>query len=140
MSDRHGIGGDAAEALRLAELVVEMSSKAGATEAEALVASGESSLTRFANSEIHQNVSSDEVLVNLRFVSGRRVGVASTGRTDAEGLRALVERATAIATNVAELEEWAGLPDGGTCRRSRSPGRTARPTPRRSSGPTGPGR
>jgi predicted Zn-dependent protease len=114
MSDRLGIGGDAAEALRLAELVVEMSSKAGATEAEALVASGESSLTRFANSEIHQNVSSDEVLVNLRFVSGHRVGVASTGRTDAEGLRALVERATAIATNVAELDEWAGLPDGGS--------------------------
>ena len=114
MSERHGIGGDAAEALRLAELVVEMSSKAGATEAEALVASGESSLTRFANSEIHQNVSSDEVLVNLRFVRGRRVGVASTGRTDSEGLHALVERATAIATNVAELEDWAGLPDGGS--------------------------
>ena len=112
MSDRHGIGGDPAEALRLAELVVDMSSKAGATEAEAMVASGESSLTRFANSEIHQNVSSDEVLVNLRFVSGRRVGVASTGRTDAEGLRALVERATAIAGSVAELDEWAGLPDG----------------------------
>ncbi len=114
MSDRHGIGGDPAEALRLAELVVDMSSKAGATEAEALVASGESALTRFANSEIHQNVSSDEVLVNLRFVSGRRVGVASTGRTDAEGLRALVERATAIAANVAELDDWAGLPDGGS--------------------------
>ena len=114
MSDRHGIGGDPAEALRLAELVVDMSSKAGATEAEALVASGEFALTRFANSEIHQNVASDEVLVNLRFVSGRRVGVASTGRTDAEGLRALVERATAIAATVAELEDWAGLPEGGT--------------------------
>ena len=69
-------------------------------------------LTRFANSEIHQNVASTEVLVNLRFVQGRRVGVASTGRADAEGLRSLVERAAAITANVEELEDWAGLPRG----------------------------
>jgi len=110
MSGRDGIGADPALALRLAEEVVRMSEAAGATEAEALVVSGESSLTRFANSEIHQNVSSAEILVNLRFVRGRRVGVASTGRTDGEGVRALVERAAAISANVGELEDWAGLP------------------------------
>ena len=54
-----------------------------------------------------------EVFVNLRFVQGRRVGVASTGRVDAEGVRALVERAAAIAANVEELEDWAGLPEAG---------------------------
>ncbi len=111
MSERHGLGGDPVEALRLAELVVDLSAKAGATEAEALVVSGESALTRFANSEIHQNVASAEVFVNLRFVKGRRLGVASSGRTDADGLRALVERASAIAANVEELEDWAGLPE-----------------------------
>ena len=110
MSGRDGIGADPAAALRLAEEVVRLSEAAGATEAEALVVSGESSLTRFANSEIHQNVASTEVLVNLRFVHGRRVGVASTGRADAEGMRALVDRAAAIAANVEELEDWAGLP------------------------------
>jgi len=110
MSGRDGIGADPAAALRLAEEVVRLSEAAGATEAEALVVSGESSLTRFANSEIHQNVASTEVLVNLRFVRGRRVGVASTGRADAEGMRALVDRAAAIAANVEELEDWAGLP------------------------------
>jgi len=110
MSGRDGIGADPALALRLAEEVVRLSEAAGATEAEALVVSGESSLTRFANSEIHQNVSSAEVLVNLRFVRGRRVGVASTGRTDGEGVRALVERAAAISANVEELQDWAGLP------------------------------
>ena len=111
MSERQGIGRDPAEALRLAELVVDLATKAGAGEAEALVVAGESALTRFANSEIHQNVASAEVLVNLRFVNGRRVGVASSGRTDSEGLRALVERASAIAANVEELEDWAGLPE-----------------------------
>ena len=111
MSEHHGLGGDPAEALRLAELVVDLSATAGATEAEALVVAGESALTRFANSEIHQNVASAEVFVNLRFVIGRRVGVASSGRMDEEGLRTLVERASAIAANVEELEDWAGLPE-----------------------------
>ncbi len=111
ISEQHGFDGDPVGALRLAEEVVRLAQAAGATEAEALVVSGESSLTRFANSEIHQNVSSNEILVNLRLVQGRRVGVASSGRTDADGVRALVERAAAIAANVEELEDWAGLPE-----------------------------
>ena len=44
-------------------------------------------LTRFANSQIHQNVAETNALVNLRFVAGKRVAVASTDRTDDEGLR-----------------------------------------------------
>ncbi len=110
MSSEHGIGGDPEEALRLAEKVIHAAEKAGAGEAEALVAAGESALTRFANSEIHQNVASAEAFVNLRFVDGRRVGVASSGRVDDEGIHALVERAAAIAANVEELEDWSGLP------------------------------
>jgi predicted Zn-dependent protease len=104
-------GADPEGALRLAEEVVRQAVAAGATEAEALVVAGESALTRFANSEIHQNVASTEVAVNLRVAHGRRVGVASSGRLDAEGIRALVERAEAIAANVEELEDWAGLPE-----------------------------
>ena len=111
MSSIHGIGGDPEEALRLARRVVEAAEAAGASEAEALVVAGESALTRFANSEIHQNVASAEVFVNLRFVTGKCVGVASTGRMDDEGIRAVVERAGAIAANVEELEDWAGLPE-----------------------------
>jgi PmbA protein len=106
-----GAAADPDAALRIAEEVVRLAEKAGVSEAEALVVSGESALTRFANSEIHQNVASSEAFVNLRVANGRRVGVASSGRTDAEGLRALVERAAAIAANVEELEDWAGLPE-----------------------------
>jgi predicted Zn-dependent protease len=97
-------------ALRIAEEVVRLAEASGVTEAEALVVAGESALTRFANSEIHQNVASSEVFVNLRVAKGRRIGVASSGRTDGDGLRALVERAAAIAANVEELPDWAGLP------------------------------
>ncbi len=110
MSGRHGGSSDPEAALRLAEEVVGRAQDAGAGEAEALVVDSEAALTRFANSEIHQNVAASEVLVNLRFVRGRRVGVASSGRADTEGIRALVERAAAITANVEELEDWPGLP------------------------------
>ncbi|HEX2469962.1 MAG TPA: TldD/PmbA family protein, partial [Candidatus Limnocylindrales bacterium] len=83
---------------------------AGASEAEAVVMREDGALTRFANSEIHQNVAQREVAVNLRFVVGKRVGVASSGRTDDEGLKRLAANAGAIARVVEELADWAGLP------------------------------
>jgi len=102
--------GPAAEALRLAEDVLGRAMQLGASEAEVLVASDDSFLTRFANSEIHQNVAERSHSVNLRFVSGKRIAVLSTGRTDDDGLRLLVERASAVVRNVEELEDWGGLP------------------------------
>ena len=106
-------GKQAQEWLATAERVVALATAAGATEAEALVTSEDAQLTRFANSEIHQNVAESNVGCNLRFVIGKRIGVASSGRLDDEGLRALVERAGAIARNVEELADWAGLPEPG---------------------------
>ena len=82
MSGADAIGGNPEAALRLAEEVVRQAGAAGAGEAEVLVVAGDSALTRFANSEIHQNVASSEVFVNLRFAQGRRVAVASSGRVD----------------------------------------------------------
>ncbi|HET7496250.1 MAG TPA: TldD/PmbA family protein [Candidatus Limnocylindrales bacterium] len=98
------------DALELAERVLALATAAGASEAEALVMSQDAALTRFANSQIHQNVAETDVTINLRFVVGKRVGVASSGRTDDEGLRRLVDNAAAIARVVEELGDWAGLP------------------------------
>jgi predicted Zn-dependent protease len=103
-------GERALAALALADDVVGRALAAGATEAEALVTAEDAALTRFANSEIHQNVAETNIGVNLRFCVGRRVAVASTGRADDDGLRAVVERAAAIARSVEELEDWGGLP------------------------------
>jgi hypothetical protein len=100
----------AQDALRLAEAALADALREGVTEAEALVMSEDSALTRFANSEIHQNVAETNVTINLRVVVGKRVGVASSGRTDAQGLRRLAENAAAIARVVEELEDWGGLP------------------------------
>jgi len=104
--------------LRLAEDVLRRALAAGASEAEVLVSTDDSALTRFANSEIHQNVSETNVNVGLRFVSGRRIAVTASGRTDQEGLKALVKRASAIARTCEELEDWGGLagPDDGPIR------------------------
>jgi PmbA protein len=96
--------------LALAEDVLARALRVGATEAEVLVVAGDSSLTRFANSEIHQNVAERSLTVNLRHVVGRRIAVISTDRVDPEGLRTLVRRAAAIARSCEELEDWGSLP------------------------------
>jgi PmbA protein len=100
-----------ADWLGLAETVLAHAEREGATEAEVLIQGEESSLTRFANSEIHQNVAETNVQVSLRFVLGKRVGVASSSRIDDEGIRRLVSNASSIAHHVEELEDWGGLPE-----------------------------
>lgn len=118
----------------MAEDVVAQASAAGATEAEVLLTAGDSALTRFANSEIHQNVAETGTSLNLRFVIGKRIGVASSGRTDREGLARLVETAAAIARSAEELDDWVGLPGPASARGSggEAPHPTSRPA--RSSG------
>ncbi len=101
---------DPESALALAEDVLARALRVGATEAEVLVSAGDSALTRFANSEIHQNVAERSLTVSLRHVVGRRIAVVSTGKADPDGLRTLVHRAAAIARSCEELEDWAGLP------------------------------
>ena len=101
---------DAESVIDVARRAVERATGAGATEAEALVSADEARLTRFANSEIHQNVAESNAQINLRFVVGRRVGVASTNRLDDESIRRLAETAGAIARNSEELADWGGLP------------------------------
>lgn len=100
---------DPESALALAEDVLARALHVGATEAEVLVSAGDAALTRFANSEIHQNVAERSLTVSLRHVVGRRVAVVSTGKVDPDGLRTLVHRAAAIARSCEELEDWAGL-------------------------------
>jgi predicted Zn-dependent protease len=105
------VTGDGSAVLAIAERAVSLARAAGASEAEALVSDERAQLTRFANSEIHQNVAETNGTINLRVAIGKRVGVASSNRTDEAGLRRLAETAVAIARNSAELEDWGGLPE-----------------------------
>jgi predicted Zn-dependent protease len=72
-------------------------SMAEAEQAEAILEAQESSLTRFANNEIHQNVTSRDHALTLRVIVGRRFGTATTHRLDSSALRQLADRALAIA-------------------------------------------
>ncbi|HUR48828.1 MAG TPA: TldD/PmbA family protein [Acidimicrobiales bacterium] len=98
--------GDAAMAL--CEQVLELVGTRG--EAVVRASAGQSSLTRFANSRIHQNVSEDTGGVSLQVtVAGGRTASASGNHTDQTGLTALVERALAAAVLRPEDPEWPGL-------------------------------
>jgi PmbA protein len=99
--------------LELADHVLQLAEGEGATEAEVLVLGGSEQLTRFANSQIHQNVAETNTQVNLRFVVGKQIGVSSTNRLDDDGLRRLAGSASRIARLQPELADWAGLPEQG---------------------------
>lgn len=63
------------------------------------------SLTRFANNEIHQNVTSRQQTLTLQAIVGRRRGIASTTRLDSSGLRQLADQALALARLSPEDED-----------------------------------
>jgi len=89
-------------------LLREAIGQSAAEQTEALIEARRESLTRFANNEIHQNVTSINHTLTLRVRVGQRVGTASTNRLDSSGLRQVADRALAIARL---SPEDAGLPD-----------------------------
>src|SRR5688572_20156650 len=69
---------------------------AGVGDIELLLTSTNDSLTRFANNEIHQNVSERQSGISVRAVIGGRTARASTNRLTREGIEAVVEDAIAL--------------------------------------------
>jgi predicted Zn-dependent protease len=102
---------DEGAAFELADSLLHRAEAAGATQAEVLIQGEDSQLTRFANSQIHQNVAETNTAVNLRVVFGKRIGVAGTNRLDDESLRRLVESAAGIARLQPEQPDFASLPE-----------------------------
>jgi predicted Zn-dependent protease len=91
-----------------ANLLREAIGQSAAEATEAIIEARHESLTRFANNEIHQNVTSSNHTLTLRARVGRRSGTASTNRLDSSGLRQVADRALAIAR---VSPEDPGLPD-----------------------------
>jgi predicted Zn-dependent protease len=101
---------DPLRARKLALGTVETALACGAAEAEAIVLSTSSALTRFADNRIHQNVSGEDTVVSVRAVLGHRTGVASTNRADASSLRACCISAVDAARRAPEDPHFPGLP------------------------------
>jgi predicted Zn-dependent protease len=100
-----------ADSTRLATDACEqvLANVAGRADAVAAAVVGTLSLTRFANSRIHQNVTEDLEAMSLTVAVEGRVARAQTTRTDAASLEALVERALAAAALRPPDPEFAGF-------------------------------
>jgi PmbA protein len=83
-------------ALELAERALAL---AEGDHAEAVVSSERSGFARYAVSEVHQPTLIDNTSVQLRVLRDGRSGVASSNRTDDEGLAELARRAAAAAAS-----------------------------------------
>lgn len=86
-----------------------LSSVPEGVEAETVVTKGNLSLTRFANSFIHQNVSEDGVNIHLRVALDSKVASGGTTRSDDESLQRLVAQTIEVAELQARDELWQGL-------------------------------
>ena len=84
-----------------------------AQQTEVLYLGQEEALTRFANSQIHQNVAEHDRSIQVRVVNDQRTGVASTNRLDEASLRDVVQRAAAIAERARPNPNFGGLPERG---------------------------
>ena len=84
--------------------------KSKADQTDAVYIGGESGLTRFANSAIHQNVSERNSRIYFRAVLGKKIGVASTNSFIGEDLEKALFNATEIARNQKENPDFPGLP------------------------------
>ena len=93
--------------LAVAERVVEM--VGDRAEAQVMVDTGRSALTRFANSFIHQNVGEDRLSVALKLAADGRVASAATTKADDDGLGRLVEGTLAAARLRPVDPDWPGL-------------------------------
>ena len=79
-------------------------------QAEAMIIARTGSLTRFASTAIHQNVSSREAELRLRVARGTRVAMVTTDRLDPEGIRRAAATANDLVTRAPEDPRFGGLP------------------------------
>jgi predicted Zn-dependent protease len=82
---------------------------AGRADAEVYADVGRSSLTRFANSFIHQNVSEDASEVTLRVAIDGRVSNSTTTETSRDALSRFVEATLDTASQQPVDEDWPGM-------------------------------
>lgn len=82
---------------RAQELFAEVTKYSTADETEALMTSNRYALTRFANNNIHQNVTEEGLYLSVRAVAGHRMARAGTNKLDSTSIRRLAEAALDLA-------------------------------------------
>lgn len=95
---------------RIRQLTEVILARSPADQTEVSIIAGDTALTRFADSTIHQNVSESDTEVRIRVVLGTRVGVAATNNLDEEALAQAVETAVGLARVGRENPDFKSLP------------------------------
>jgi PmbA protein len=85
-------------------------SRSKASETEAVLIEDDQSLTRFAGSEIHQNVNENDSEIRIRVVVDKRIGTASTHDLSAAAIDETLDAAMAAAARVPADERFHSLP------------------------------
>jgi predicted Zn-dependent protease len=88
-------------------------SAAGTPEADAVFVSTDQNISRFANSNLHQNMSEVGAELTLRVIVDDAMGVASTTSFDAEEIARTAELARESARHADPLQNFSGLYRGG---------------------------
>lgn len=96
--------------LAIAQDALAIAKQRGADQAEAVVTGSDFSLTRFAESVIHQNLSRREARLAVRVVFGKRVGSAATGSLTPDSVRRTVDEAVEMARFQADNRDFVSLP------------------------------
>lgn len=86
---------------RIHDIFSRIQKASSADEVEAIIAGGNSALTRFANNTIHQNVAEEGYVISIRVAMDGKTARATTNRIDDESLR----RAVASAEQLARVQE-----------------------------------
>lgn len=87
-----------------------------ADETEAVLIGSESALSRYTHNYIHESMVEKNWHLSVRAVIGKRTGVASTNRIDADGIAEVTARAAAMARLAPEDHDSPGLPgDNSPC-------------------------
>jgi len=95
---------------RIKEITDIVLARSTADQTEVVVQDVDQSLTRFANSTIHQNVAETNTEVHVRVVLGTRIGVAGTNDLNEEALAQTLEHALSIAQLQPENPNFKSLP------------------------------
>jgi PmbA protein len=68
-------------------------------------------LTRYANSEIHQNTDEEDSILYIKSVIGKRIGTSSVNHFENDAIKNAVGQAEESASRQIELEDFSGLPE-----------------------------
>ncbi len=95
---------------RMASIISYVLSRSKADQTEVILNAYESYLTRFANSQIHQNVAEHNTTLSVRAVIGKKIGVASTNLLSTRALTETVNVALEISRHQADNPDFQSLP------------------------------